>query len=134
MTKNFSLAELIFSRTAVDNNIEEQFKPSDSVKINLRELAERILQPIRNKYGRPITVNSGYRCPRLNAHPAINGSPNSDHMKGMAADITCQNARELYDIATLMKLPFKQLIYDKEKNLVHVSYDPNNKKRQAWEQ
>ena len=132
MTKNFSLAELIFSRTAVDNNIEEQFKPPDSVKINLRELAERILQPIRNKYGRPITVNSGYRCPRLNE--MVGGSKNSDHMKGMAADITCQNARELYDIATLMKLPFKQLIYYKDKNFVHVSYDPNNKKRQAWEQ
>jgi zinc D-Ala-D-Ala carboxypeptidase len=132
MTKNFTLAELIYSRTAVEQDIREQFKPNDTIKLNLRELAVKCLQPLRNKYGRAIHVNSGYRCKRLNE--AVGGSKTSDHMKGMAADITCDNARELYDLASLMNLPFKQLIYYADRNFVHISYDANNIKKQKWEQ
>jgi len=130
LSKNFTLLELLSSRTAVENNYKEQWQPSQEVIDNLIALAENILQPLRNHYGKPITVNSGYRCERLNK--AVRGSRNSDHMKGMAADITGLNPRELYDSATLLNLPFKQLIYYPDKNFVHISYDPEDVRKQKW--
>lgn len=46
------------------------------------------LQEMRDKWGYPITVNSGCRCPVHNSDPAVNGSRNSYHLNGMGADIT----------------------------------------------
>lgn len=48
------------------------------------------LQKIRDHFGRSVTVNSGYRCPKHNADPKVGGSSSSHHMKGMAADIRVQ--------------------------------------------
>jgi len=131
MTKNFTLSELLSSRTAHERGFSEQFDPPQEIIDNLRNLAVNILQPIRDAYGMPIHVNSGYRCERLNQ--AVNGQKRSEHLKGMAADITCSNARKLYDIASLLDLPFRQLIYYKDRNFVHVSYNPNDIKKQAWQ-
>jgi uncharacterized protein YcbK (DUF882 family) len=130
LSKNFRLSELLSSRVAMERNFTEQWQPSQEVIDNLIRLAENILQPLRDHYGKPITVNSGYRCKRLNE--AVKGSVNSDHMKGMAADITGLNARELYDSATLLNLPFKQLIYYPDKNFVHISYDKKDVRKQKW--
>lgn len=55
---------------------------------NIEALAERALDPVREKFGRPIKVNSGYRCPKHNAK--VGGARNSQHMAGEAADIAAE--------------------------------------------
>ena len=55
------------------------------IEENIRALVDNVLDPLRERYEHPIYVTSGYRCPKLNK--AVNGAPNSQHMRGEAADI-----------------------------------------------
>jgi hypothetical protein len=84
LSKNFRLSELLSSRVAVERNFTEQWQPSQEVIDSLIRLAENILQPLREHYGKPITVNSGYRCKRVNE--AVKGSINSDMTRKMYAN------------------------------------------------
>lgn len=83
LTKNFTLRELTRSTTAKRLGIDNT--PSDTVIVNLLSLAQTILQPLRDHLGEPLTVNSGYRSPALNA--AVGGVKNSQHLTGEAVDI-----------------------------------------------
>lgn len=93
--KYFTLHELTRSATAELRGINNT--PSQEAVANLHLLVEHILDPLREAWGKPIKVNSGFRCPRLNKE--VGGSPSSQHMKGEAADITVGNRadnRRLY--------------------------------------
>ena len=86
--KYFSFSEFeksaVASRFAIDNTI-----PAD-IKGNVEFLVNTLLDPIREHFGAPIIITSGYRCPQLNK--AIDGaSPRSLHMRGLAADFTTGN-------------------------------------------
>ena len=81
--KYFSYEELTKSITAKNKGIDNT--PSIEIKKNLKALVDNILDPLREAYGKPITVTSGYRCPKLNT--AVKGAKNSQHIKGQAADI-----------------------------------------------
>lgn len=83
LTPNFTLRELTRSTTAQRLGIDNT--PSDTVVVNLLCLARNILQPLRDHFRVPLTINSGYRCPALNR--AVGGVANSQHMTGEAADI-----------------------------------------------
>ena len=83
-TKNFSYDELIASSTAKRLGLDNT--PSEEEKEKLRQLAEDILQPIRDAWKSPIIVNSGYRSEAVNK--AVGGVSNSQHRLGEAADIT----------------------------------------------
>ena len=128
--KYFTIAELCKSTTADQYGIDNRCKKEHVV--NLTALVNNVLDPLREAYGKPITVNSGFRSPALNKK--IGGVSTSDHLKGMAADITggspVENKKLFYLIQSL-KLPFKQLIDEKNFDWVHVSYDPNNLKHQV---
>lgn len=90
-----------------------------------------VLDPLRDAYGKPIRVNSGYRSPALNK--AVKGSKTSQHVKGQAADITGGNKQEnkkLFELAQELNLPYCQLIDERGFTWVHISYDKNNVKRQ----
>lgn len=93
VSSNFTLEELFASQEAKVRGIDNT--PSPSATANLRELAVYMLQPIRDVYGKPVKVNSGFRCEKLNA--IIGGSPSSSHKYGYAADIKPAdgNMREL---------------------------------------
>ena len=127
LSTNFSLEELIASKTARDKRIDNT--PTPEVVANLEKLCQEVLQPIRNKYGRAITVTSGYRCPKLNS--AIGGVKNSQHMSGCAADIKCTATSKavLFNIIKEMikkgEIKVGQLIWEygtkKEPNWIHVS-------------
>lgn len=112
ISKNFSYSEFEKSETADRYgicNVITDFQVRDAVKA----LVETVLQPLRDAYGKPMKVNSGYRCPKLNAHPAINGSKTSQHCKGEAADIHTGSQTESYRLAKLAKdlgLPYDQMI------------------------
>lgn len=129
--KYFTLSELTKSATATAKGIVN--KPSIIEEANLINLVNNVLDPLRERYGKPIIVNSGYRCPALNS--AVGGSKTSDHLKGMAADITGGSKTEnkkLFQLAKELNLPFKQLIDEKNFSWIHISYDQNNVKRQAF--
>lgn len=128
--KHFTITELCRSNTAdkhlIDNTCNEEHAA------NLTALVDNVLDPLRAAYGRPIIVNSGYRCEKLNRK--VGGSKTSDHMRGMAADITAGSPKEnkrLFYLIQELGLPFKQLIDEKGFAWVHVSYDANNLKKQV---
>ena len=81
--KYFTLQELLASETAKKKKIDNT--PSFEVVDHLRELTEKVLEPLRAAYGKPITVSSGYRCPALNK--AVGGKDTSAHLRGDAADL-----------------------------------------------
>lgn len=123
LSKNFSLEELIASNTAKIKKIDNT--PSEQIKKNLERLAKEVLQPIRDKYGYPITVTSGYRCTKLNA--AVGGVKNSQHLTGEAADIKCTATSK----ATLFKI-IKTMIEKKEIKVGQLIWEYGTKKEPNW--
>lgn len=127
--KYFTIKELTKSSTAEAKGIDNT--PTPEVERNLTALVDNILDGVREIYGKPITVNSGYRCPELNK--AVGGSATSDHAKGFAADITGGSKEENERLFNIIKhnFHFSQLIDEKNFSWVHVSYNPNNLKNQT---
>lgn len=128
ITKHFKLSEFLYSDT-VDSMkrtcpalFEAQNSISHEVYMNLYLLCFYLLEPARECLGMPITINSGYRCPRLNKR--VKGSSTSQHLKGEAADITCFDNLALFNY--LKSQDFDQLIwYGNRVNpprFIHVSY------------
>mgnify|MGYP004446101115 FL=1 len=115
LTKNFSLEEMCYSDMAAARKIAN--KPGKTEEAALRLLCERVLQPLRDKHGKSIGINSGYRCVTLNR--VLGGSGTSQHVKGEAADLR-GDIKELFRIIVEEKLPFDQLIW--ENTWVHVSH------------
>ena len=126
--KYFTIKELCKSSTATAKGIDNS--PNSEIVKNLEQLIDNILDPLRERYGKPITVNSGYRCLELNK--AVGGSKTSQHMKGLAADITVGSPKKnkvLFDLIKEMDLPFDQLIDEKKLSWVHVSYATKPRKQ-----
>ena len=129
MMKHFTMNEMTRSATAKRHDIDNT--PSEEAKKNLRLLVEKVLDPLREAWDAPIIVDSGYRCPRLNK--IVNGSANSQHLYGQAADIrtqsdTPEDNKRLFDLIRSLKLPFDQLIDEYNYNWVHVSYGPRHRR------
>jgi hypothetical protein len=117
--KYFTLKELTHTNKNLPN------VPDKAAEANLIQLVENVLDPLRELYGKPIKVNSGYRSQLVNA-ATENASKTSDHMTGRAADIDT-----ISDNALLFKLirdnfTFDQLIWEKgdskAPSWIHVSY------------
>jgi len=133
LSANFSLKELTKSDTATRLGIDNT--PDEETIDNLKTLCDKVLQPVREHFGKSVTVNSGYRSPESNA--AVGGSKTSDHCKGMAADIEIPGVPNAELAAWIMQnLKYTQLILEfytpgiPDSGWVHVSYDPNNLKKQ----
>ena len=132
MGKYFTVAEMVKSETADKHGIDNRM-PKAFI-FNLINLIDKVLDPLREAYGKPIIVTSGYRCEELNK--AVGGSKTSEHMKGMAVDIvgnpnTKDENRKLFNLVQELGLPFTQLIDEKNFSWVHVSYDSCNVKKQV---
>ena len=128
--KFFTLNELIKSDAAKRSKINNT--PNKQEENNLIALVENILDPLREAYGKPIIVTSGFRCERLNK--LVNGSKTSQHRTGQAADIrtvedTVEENKKLFDLAQELNLPFDQLIDEYNFDWIHVSYSPLNRKQ-----
>lgn len=126
--KWFDLTELTHSDTAIAKKIDNT--PTEEVKKNLENLVKYVLDPLREMYGKPIYVNSGYRSEALNK--AVGGSKTSQHVLGMAADIdtrTREGNQELFDLIA-KNLSFDQLIDEKDYSWIHVSFDPKRLRNQ----
>ena len=110
LTKHFTLEEFSHSSTAkargIDNTVPKQLVPA------LRNLCERVLEPLRERVKEPVIISSGYRCPALNR--AVGGSNTSQHMKGEACDIYVEDVEKLRKwFAILMDGDFDQLIFER---------------------
>ncbi len=133
LSANFTLKELTKSDTATRLGLDNT--PDEQALENLKTLCEKVLQPVREHFGKSVTVNSGYRSPESNA--AVGGSKTSDHCKGQAADIEIVGVANA-DLAQWImdNLDYTQLILEfytqgvPDSGWVHVSYDPNNLKKQ----
>jgi hypothetical protein len=133
LSANFTLKELTKSDTATRLGIDNT--PDDATIENLKLLCEMVLQPVREHFGKSVTVNSGYRSPESNA--VVGGSKTSDHCKGQAADIEIDGLPNPELAQWIMdNLDYTQLILEfytqgqPNSGWVHVSYDPNNLKKQ----
>lgn len=121
----FTFDEMTASDKARELGIDNT--PPAWARQNIVALVQNILDPLREAFGKPIYVTSGYRCPRLNA--AVGGVANSNHMKGLAADIRAtgkyridrEGNRRLYDLARSLRLPVKELLWEKGGSWIHIS-------------
>jgi uncharacterized protein YcbK (DUF882 family) len=125
---------MVKSETALRHDMDNT--PGEAEIASLRLLCEKILQPVREHYGKGVKVNSGFRHPEVNAK--VGGSKTSDHCKGQAADIEIPgvaNADLALHIVDTYK--FTQVILEfytpgvPDSGWVHVSYDPANLKSQV---
>ncbi len=134
LTKNFSLAEMVKSETALRHGMENNPGP-DEIN-NLLNLCANVLQPVRDHYQKGVKVNSGYRSPDVNAK--VGGSRTSDHTRGMAADIEIPGVPNA-ELATYIRdnLAYTQLILEfytpgvPDSGWVHVSYNEQDLKKQV---
>lgn len=129
MGRHFSLAELCRSDTARERGIDNT--PPPAVKASLETLIGRLLDPVRETWGKPIRVNSGFRSPVLNK--AVGGAPDSQHVKGEAADITAGSPEENRKLFELVRerFEFDQLIDEQGYRWLHVSYRAGKNRNQV---
>lgn len=130
MKNYFQLSEFLRSSKARALNLDNL--PSFEVVDNLRALRDNVLNPLREEYGQPIIVTSGYRSARLNA--AVGGVANSQHLLGQAADIKAGRGgvdanRTLFALIQRLGLPFDQLISEYNYSWIHVSYSPRHRRQ-----
>ncbi len=133
LTANFSLSELTKSQTAERKGIDNT--PSPEHQENLKSLCTNVLQPIRDHFGKVVTVSSGYRSPELCV--AIGSKTTSQHAKGEAADF------EIFGLSnkTLADYIDSELLYDQlileywnesdpNSGWVHCSFSRGNNRKQ----
>lgn len=119
--KHFTIDELIRSGVATRIGIDNT--PTAEVVRALTALVNNVLDPVRETWGKPITVNSGFRCPKLNV--AVSGVATSQHVRGEAADISAGSPTlnaKLFEIVGASDIDFDQLIDEKNMTWIHVSY------------
>ena len=125
ISEHVSLKEGIKSRTATRLNIDNV--PRDLDLINMKTIAEKVFEPLRDFVGGPISINSFYRSPKLNS--AIGGSTSSQHCIGCAIDIDdtygYKTNAEMFEYIKC-NLDYDQMIWefgdDNNPDWVHVSY------------
>lgn len=127
--KHFTINELSHSDTALAKGIDN-FPTAEAIS-NLTKLVDNVLDPLREKYGKPIRVSSGYRSAILNR--SVNGAISSQHRLGEAADITVGSKEENRKLFEIIKseLPFDQLIDEKDFSWVHVSFREGRNRKQV---
>lgn len=126
------------SSTAISHKIDNTIKDAE-VRANYILLIEKLLDPIREKYGKSIRVTSGYRCREVNR--IIGGAQNSQHqgVNGAAADLVAGNTRDNRDLFSLIvkmqksgEISFDQLINERKNySWIHISYNKDHNRNQV---
>lgn len=121
--KYFTITELIRSDLAMRRGIDNT--PPAEAHRELHRLID-YLDKVREAYGAPIRVSSGYRSPALNA--AVGGKPMSQHLKGQAADLVTDDLKKLGNVIRRVG-GFDQLIYEHVGGArwIHVSIAPEGR-------
>ena len=125
--KHFTMSELTRSVTASRLGIDNT--PPQSAINALTQLVDHVLDPLREAWGQPIYVTSGYRCAALNR--AVGGAERSQHMSGEAADVTAgsrEDNRRLWQLLQQLRLPVDQVINEHNYRWLHISYGPRHRR------
>ena len=127
ITENFTMEEFTRSETAEKLGIKNV--PGNRERLAIVNLCAKLLQPLRDIYGKHIRINSGYRCPELNK--AVGGVATSQHQKGEAADLSIDGkAGDLLELIEENHLPFDQAILYRKRNFLHVSLKLEGEQRE----
>lgn len=134
LSKYFTEGEFAASSIAKRHGWDNTMPPE--VLQNAIDLCENILDPVREHFGKPLIITSGYRSPKLNK--AVGGSKTSQHTLGQAADIRVLGVSH-WDVLKYIydNLPYDQLIAeymvkgDPDDGWVHVSYKRSNSRKMA---
>lgn len=132
LSPHFTLAEMTHSASAVAAGVPNTASPVEIAM--LTALCFNVLEPIREHFGRPVRVSSGFRSPAVNR--LVRGSPSSQHMRGEAADIEIPPFAN-GEVARWIegKIDFDQLILEAytpgipSSGWVHVSWRPERRRR-----
>ena len=121
--KYFSIGEMTRSDTAKRLGIDNT--PSDEIKKNLTLFINTVLDPIREDWGSPIIVSSGYRCPELNK--AVGGVKTSGHMYGYCADLQVKGDLRKFSnfVIEWMKehqMKYDELLFEKSGNVTWLHF------------
>lgn len=126
LSEHFTLEELTYSRTAVENGIAND--PSPQENASLQYLADNLLEPLRQFYKKPIAVLSGFRNKEVNR--LVGGVATSQHVKGEAADCyTPEGPAKLLDLLMKSGLEFDQAILYRRRRFLHLSLKESGKNR-----
>ena len=135
LSRNFWLSELVRSETASRLGIDNT--PPKDVIVKLKDVAENILQPCRDFYGRPFRPSSGFRCLKLNR--ALGSKDTSQHVLGEAVDFEIPGVSN-YDLACYIRdnLEFDKLILEfyepgvPNSGWVHCSYRRGRNRKEVY--
>ena len=134
MTPHFSLAEFTKSQTALRMGINND--PPEHVKARLKILAQKVLEPVRNHFGKPVRISSGYRCLELNE--VVGSKSTSQHIHGFAADFEIPGVANIEVARWMVKeLDFDMVLlefYNKKDpaaGWVHCSYLGENNRQKV---
>jgi zinc D-Ala-D-Ala carboxypeptidase len=130
LSKHLALAEVTRSESAKRNGISNQ--PTAEHLVSFKKLADKVFEPIREHFGVPIHISSGYRSKELN--DIIGGSLSSQHCKGEAIDIDMDGSSNGVTNKMVFEfikenIEFDQLINEDNYSWVHVSYSSSGKQR-----
>lgn len=130
ISKHISYNEATLSNTAKRLGIDNT--PNDYQLTAMRLVAETCFEPLREWYGKPIRVNSFFRCPELNT--AVKGSKTSQHVKGEAIDIDGGSREENIKIFDWCKanLIFDQLINEYDYSWIHISFSKSGNRNMTF--
>lgn len=126
LSEHFTLEELTYSRTAVENAIANE--PPLQARASLHHLASCLLEPLRQAYKMPIAVLSGYRNKEVNR--LVGGVATSQHVKGEAADCyTPEGPEKLLGVLMKSGLEFDQAILYRRRRFLHLSLKQSGNNR-----
>ena len=123
--KYFKIEE--FTRSATARTLGISNIPSPNALANLKTLVRCVLDPVREAWGSPIIVSSGYRSEALNAR--VGGAEHSYHLRGMAADIYAKNGytERLYQLIEHLfcqrKIGITECYYDAKHGYIHIAHN-----------
>lgn len=132
LSKHFTLSEFVSSQAAARRGIDNT--PNAQQIQKLKELCEKVLEPVRAHFGKPIVVSSGFRSQRVNA--AIGGSSTSQHTRGEAVDFEIPGVPNAEVAEYIVKnLDFDQVILEfytsgvPDSGWVHCSYTSSSNRK-----
>ena len=127
ISKDFKFSEFTKSDTASRLHIVNVINDWE-VRDNIKALVDNVLQPLRDAWGGPLFINSGYRSPELNK--AVGGVATSMHCKGQAADVDCTDPYALAKLVKRMRLDVDQVIL--YPSFVHISHKRDGRNRNQF--
>ena len=128
LSKYFSLRELIFSKIAEDNDIDNT--PTPEILEKLKYTASQ-LDKVRELLGKPVNISSGYRCLQVNRR--LGSKDSSQHLKAEAVDFKCElfgSPKKVFDAIKASNIQFDQLILEFN-SWVHISFVKTGGRREC---